>query len=135
MDRARLALARLVIVSGSALALAAMADAASAGKGSGRSGASGHSHSGHRSHSHAPRHYYRPAIVAAPVFLYPRPYGYYPAPVYYAPPPPPVYIEQSQDYWFFCPAVRAYYPHVTECPGGWQRVIPNESTPSSSPLG
>lgn len=80
------------------------------------------------------------APVFVPRFYYPPPYYYYyyPPPVYYAPPayfaPPPVYIEQPQSqqppqprseaYWYFCPASQGYYPHVRECPGGWQRVAP-----------
>ncbi len=70
---------------------------------------------------------------------YPWPYYAYPAPVYGYPPvamgpsSPPVYIEQgaaqeapaqsqAQGEWFFCAASKAYYPYVSECPGGWQRV-------------
>ena len=63
---------------------------------------------------------------------------YYP-PAYYYPPAvvaqPPVYVEQGGDYpsapapqaqqfWYYCNASQAYYPNVTECPGGWQRVAP-----------
>jgi len=73
----------------------------------------------------------RLAVFAAPLLFVPR--YVYPAPVYYTPPPPPVYIEQpqtpqyqpeSQAYWYYCPASRAYYPHVANCPGGWQKVPP-----------
>lgn len=60
----------------------------------------------------------------------------YAAPVYAYPPvatQPPVYVEQGAvpgvqaqnpvpADWFYCAASRAYYPYVTECPGGWQRV-------------
>lgn len=66
---------------------------------------------------------------------------YYPYPVYaprvYAPPvvvvpaAPPVYIEQQQavpqlepGYWYYCNEAQAYYPHVQQCPGPWQRVAP-----------
>ena len=71
---------------------------------------------------------------------YPSPYYY---PPYYYPPAvvierqPPVYIEQSppaaaapapaptpQNYWYYCAAAKGYYPYVTECPSGWQRVQP-----------
>ena len=68
---------------------------------------------------------------------YPAPY-YYPPPVYYYPPPvvaapaaPPVYIEQGQapapraeQYWYFCPDSKAYYPYVQSCASTWQRVAP-----------
>ncbi len=68
---------------------------------------------------------------------------YYP-PTYYAPPyayyptaavSSPVYAEQAgvyqsapamqtQQFWYYCNASRAYYPYVQACPGGWQRVAP-----------
>jgi len=70
----------------------------------------------------------------------------YPPPYYYPPynPPvvverynPPVYIEQPApaqpapnavvtpvNYWYYCGASKAYYPYVQECPGGWQKVLP-----------
>ncbi|WP_153110591.1 hypothetical protein [Propionivibrio limicola] len=68
-----------------------------------------------------PRYYYPPAVIE-------RPY-------------PQVYIEQApadsaspsseatgQDatanYWYFCRSAKAYYPYVRECPGGWERVLP-----------
>ena len=68
---------------------------------------------------------------------YPAPY-YYPPPVYYYPPPivaapvaPPVYVEQSrtpappaEQYWYFCPDSKAYYPYVQNCGSPWQRVTP-----------
>lgn len=67
------------------------------------------------------------------------PWFYPPAPYYYPPyyppvvvqrPAPTVYIEQpaapapQTNYWYYCNASRAYYPYVKECPGGWQRVLP-----------
>ena len=62
--------------------------------------------------------------------------GYWPyAPYYYYPPAPlppaapPATVEQSappppENWWHYCPASKAYYPYVRECPGGWQRVSP-----------
>ncbi len=65
--------------------------------------------------------------------------GYYAPPAYYYPPvnvvpaSPPVYIErgdarsgpvQPQDYWYYCPETKTYYPYVQQCAGGWQRVAP-----------
>jgi hypothetical protein len=65
--------------------------------------------------------------------------SYYP-PVYSTPyypqtivvsPPPTVYIEQSPpqmvqapsaSYWYSCASPEGYYPHIKECPGGWQTV-------------
>jgi hypothetical protein len=76
------------------------------------------------------------------------PWGYPPPPYYYYPPyyPPivverqaPVYIEQApaavatpapaaapapQNFWYYCAAGKGYYPYVKECPGGWQKVLP-----------
>lgn len=70
----------------------------------------------------------------SPYYGYPYPAYNYPA---YAYPPvvvqsaPPVYVEQgaaqaasapAQADWYYCAASRAYYPYVSECPAGWQRV-------------
>ena len=73
----------------------------------------------------APRRYYEPA---------PWPYYYYPYPqpgvVVVPPPAPPVYVEQNPPpdnataYWYYCSDSKAYYPYVKECPGGWQKVLP-----------
>jgi len=75
-------------------------------------------------------------LIGAPAFwYYPPPYYYRPyyPPVVAVPASPPVYVErssaareeQSADaYWYYCADSRAYYPYVKECPGGWQRVVP-----------
>lgn len=57
---------------------------------------------------------------------------YYPAPVYPYPNPyvPPLVIQTTPaqpgpapaQYWYYCAASKAYYPYVSECPGGWQPV-------------
>ncbi len=75
------------------------------------------------------------------------PWGYPPYPMYpsypalnywppvYMPPivvtPPPVYVEQRQavpvleaGFWYYCNESRAYYPHVQQCAGAWQKVSP-----------
>lgn len=103
-----------------------------------RSGA----HAGHRPHFAG-----RAVFIAAPVFAagyyFSRPYFYDPFYPYYPPvyspifTPSPEYIErgeppapqvqpqpQSGAYWYYCQGAGAYYPYVTECPGGWQRVPP-----------
>ena len=74
---------------------------------------------------------------------------YYPPPYYYYPPyqpiiiqrPPQVYIEQyapapdaapapdQTNYWYFCPASKAYYPYVKACPSGWLKVLPQPPAP------
>ena len=69
----------------------------------------------------------------APPYYYP-PYPYYPQTVV-VPAQPQTYIEQgapqaapapapAQNYWYYCPDSRGYYPYVKDCPGGWQRVSP-----------
>lgn len=65
---------------------------------------------------------------------YPSPYYYPPQVVVVPAPQPPVYIEQAQEpapapdagqqYWYFCKSAQGYYPYVKECPGGWQKVLP-----------
>ena len=90
--------------------------------------------------STASAHGLRPRIgvhIGGPVWgpmWYPSPY-YYPPQVIVVPPPQPmVYIEQAQEpasasdagqqYWYFCKSAQGYYPYVKECPGGWQKVLP-----------
>ena len=79
-----------------------------------------------------PRAFY-PGLYPYP-YLYGDPY-YNPAPVVVVPPTPQVYIERSdvaaetaenaaQQYWYFCKGSNKYYPYVKECPGGWQKVLP-----------
>lgn len=89
--------------------------------------------------------------IWGPPLYAPYPY-YYPYPPYYPPiiierPVPQVYVEQAtapampppapaaaapsapvaaapSGYWYFCAAANGYYPYVKECPGGWQKVLP-----------
>lgn len=87
-------------------------------------------------HGHGPRVRFG-VFVGAPLFwpwYYPAPYYYYPPypPVVTVPSAPTTYIEQgsgepaaqSQGYWYYCADANAYYPYVKQCPGGWQRVVP-----------
>ena len=82
-------------------------------------------------------------VIGAPLFGWPG--YYYPPPYYYppgvaAPSAPPVYIEQepqaapepapSGNYWYYCSKPDGYYPYIKQCPGGWQRVVPQ---PPSQP--
>ncbi len=55
----------------------------------------------------------------------PPPYYYYP-PAYYPPAYyPPAYVDGGQpSLWYYCAEAKAYYPYVTQCPGGWQQVTP-----------
>ncbi len=71
-------------------------------------------------------------LLFAPWYYYHQPV-YYPAPAVVYPSAPPVYVEQGQEaapaprpdaYWYYCPGAKAYYPYVSQCAGGWQRVLP-----------
>jgi hypothetical protein len=86
---------------------------------------------------------YAPGYYPAPYYSYPA-YGYapypYPAPAYAYPPAvagyspsPPVYAErgvaqaapapsQAQGDWYYCAESGGYYPDISECFAGWQRV-------------
>ena len=132
---------KLAVTAGIFAALALLAADDSWAGGRGRGG--GH-HSGARAgvaHNHSRAHFVHPrtVIIGAPLF-YPAPYYYYPPPPYYYA-PPPVYIEQypgmpapqAQD-WYYCPNQGAYYPYVKDCPGGWQRVLPQQPV-QPSPVG
>jgi hypothetical protein len=85
-----------------------------------------------------PGAYWGPAYPRPYYYPWPYIYGdpfYAPAPVVVVPATPKVYIEQSdvaaepaesaaQQYWYFCKGSNKYYPYVKECPGGWQKVLP-----------
>lgn len=74
--------------------------------------------------------------IWGPSYYYPQPYPYpyYYPPTVVVPSAPPTYVEQpaphavpaqpQQSWWYYCPAAKAYYPYVRECPSGWQRVAP-----------
>lgn len=90
-------------------------------------------HGGH--HRHFNRQF--SVVIGAPYwdpFYYPRYYPRYYAPLVIERPVPQVYIEQpsalaplaadAANYWYYCSSARGYYPYVSECPGGWQKVLP-----------
>lgn len=132
-----------------ALLLAALAIPASAfangrggwhGRPSGGAHFSGHPHVAGRPHfaGHPRFHHFRSGpiisfgVIGAPAFFYPSYPAYYGPAVVAPPPPPPVYIEQYP--WdptpgvsgVVCPSAgMAPYPQVTQCPGGWARVVPS----------
>jgi hypothetical protein len=66
-----------------------------------------------------------------PAWYYPPPAYYYP-PAYVAPAAPPVYVERyeqqaapappAEQYWYYCPDSKTYYPYVRDCRSPWQRV-------------
>ena len=118
-----------------AVSLIALPDLAwGRGGGHGGGGHSGGSHSGHHHHGYG-------AVFIGGALLYPWPYsyGFYPLWDDLEPLGPVVYVEQftgtptpeTKD-WIYCPAKAASYPDVTECPGGWQRVITQgQATPQA----
>jgi len=71
-------------------------------------------------------------------WYYPPAYYYYPYyPQAVAPAAPPVYVERADEqaapqsaYWYYCADTKGYYPYVTQCAGGWQRVSPQPPPPS-----
>lgn len=73
-------------------------------------------------------------FIGAPIYpwWYYPPY-YYPPAVVTVPATPPTYVERDssaapeQHYWYYCRESKTYYPYVKECPGGWQRVVPQPS--------
>ncbi|MGH8549424.1 MAG: hypothetical protein ACRERU_12665 [Methylococcales bacterium] len=74
-----------------------------------------------------PPYYSWPYSYSAPNYY---PYSYYPS-FLAAQSMPPVYIEQGNipqvqpleaNYWDYCVSSGGYYPHVKECPAGWQRI-------------
>ena len=80
----------------------------------------------------APTYYY-----PATVYSYPTPAYSYPVPIYANPPPPPpppvAQLQQSEIQAptappkpladrYFCAESDAYYPNVTSCADGWQRM-------------
>lgn len=93
----------------------------------------------HRRHGGHHRHFNRQfsVVIGAPFwdpFYYPRYYPRYYAPLVIERPVPQVYIEQQPsavplaadtvNYWYYCSSAKAYYPYVSDCPGGWQKVLP-----------
>lgn len=69
-------------------------------------------------------------------WYYPPPYYYYYPPTVVVPSSPPVYVERGDGqaapqsaYWYYCANPQGYYPYVTQCPGGWQRVRPEPPPP------
>jgi len=64
---------------------------------------------------------------------YPYGWGYSAPPVVVVPSQPQVYVERdeapqaappAQQWWYWCASSRAYYPYVSACSEGWQRVPP-----------
>lgn len=85
----------------------------------------------------APYPYYWGPGYWGPGYYYGPP-AYYVPPIVAAPAAPPVYVERDDAtpesapapskpvWWYWCPTAKGYYPYVKECPGGWQRVPPQQ---------
>ena len=70
--------------------------------------------------------------------------GYWPPgypPAYYYPPAvvtEPLYnnLPAAPEVWYYCDGAKAYYPYVSNCPGGWRTVPaapPAQSAPAEPP--
>src|SRR5262249_5115867 len=119
----------LAVLAAMLAGMPASEQALAAGKGgSGRGGGghhSGKSHSGHH-HSHARN------VVAAGVFVGGPWWPWWDYPVYHPPvaiqSAPVEYIERSEQEaqpagdWLYCAKAQGYFPYVSECAEGWERV-------------
>ena len=123
----------MLLVAGAVAALVASDGSAKSGSHAGvRARSGGGSFSPHHSfHHHRPHAFFFFGSAFGGPFWRP----YYP-PYYYGPDyaarsePPAVFVERfdgvptpQTEGEIFCPSAGAYYPAVTQCPGGWQRVI------------
>ncbi|MBI2995035.1 MAG: hypothetical protein HYY48_12800 [Gammaproteobacteria bacterium] len=87
-------------------------------------------------HDHGSRSHFS-FQLGLPLFWYPYSYyGYNPYPsTVVIERQPPVFIQQStpaaqpvaDDYWYFCPDTRTYYPYTQTCPSDWLQVVPPTS--------
>ena len=70
---------------------------------------------------HYPPHYYYPPYYPPVVLQAPAPQVF----IEQAPVAPPASIASAPvSYWYYCAAAQGYYPYVKDCPGGWQKVLP-----------
>lgn len=72
--------------------------------------------------------------VWGPWWGYPYPYPAYQQPIVIQQ-QPTEYISQpepqpQQQYWYYCPDAKGYYPYVKKCPQGWKRVAPTPAPPA-----
>jgi hypothetical protein len=130
----KLMLALALILAGAIASDSAFADRGRSGRSSQFSKSTGFARHGHitrpKPHGHFSRHRHSGVFIGIPIFApLVAPLPYYPA----RPAAPTVYIEQAsepqdpareQSYWYYCADAKAYYPYVSDCPGGWQQVVP-----------
>lgn len=95
---------------------------------------------GSRGHGHDHHRGYRSSfsvVLGAPLY-WPsyyrpyRPYGWYAqspvivqqAPVTYVQRQAPPAQVAAQEFWYYCPETRSYYPYAQTCPSEWLQVVP-----------
>lgn len=76
----------------------------------------------HHSHHHGRYGWWW--VVGGLWYFYPQPVYPYPDP--FAPGDVIYEYGGSGDYWYYCESAGQYYPYVTQCPEGWQAVIPEQ---------
>jgi hypothetical protein len=66
-----------------------------------------------------------------PYGLYGHPYMPYVMPYVMIPRPlviqPPAYVQSQEfpsQYWYYCQDPQGYHPYISDCPGGWMKVVP-----------
>jgi hypothetical protein len=85
---------------------------------------------------HGPHVFVGPRVFIGPdPFWYAYPYPTYPPVVVQPSPPAQVYVQPQQappaeSYWYYCENPKGYYPYVSQCPGGWMRVVPGTKPPT-----
>lgn len=91
---------------------------------------------GSRGYYHGPRvsfGFYGGPLWWGPGYWGPGYYGYAPPPVVVVPAEPRIYVERdeapapaqsSAQWWYWCQSAKGYYPYVSACSEGWQRVAP-----------
>jgi hypothetical protein len=93
-------------------------------------------HGGHHRHDHGYRSSFS-IVLGAPLY-WPsyyrsyRPYGWYgqspvivqQAPVTYVQRQAPPASVATQEFWYYCPDTRSYYPYTQTCPSEWLQVVP-----------
>jgi hypothetical protein len=94
----------------------------------------GYYHGSHYYHGWGPRVYIGGYLGYPyyPYYPYPYyyPYGYPSYPYSYEEPQQPLYLEPRENVeWYYCNDPKGYYPYITNCPGGWTRVVPTPPPP------
>jgi hypothetical protein len=122
----------LAAVLAGTLAVGGAQGAGRGGSGGGKSGASGKSGTHHSGKNHSRHHHNNRGAVAAGIFVGGPWWPWWDYPGYYPPVAraavPVEYIERSEQEkqtandWLYCAKAQGYFPYVTECAEGWERV-------------